>query len=358
MIAALQRQVSSLSRKKNKPRIPRAPTTPKELDPITTAVKAMINPFVVEKGIAAPLADGRPSQKFMAKAQTSITVPSGYIMAFMASPTCSSDATNPSVMIVVGTANAGNFSVTQAFYSGATATAAGLTYSTLTTNTPYSAANLNAGNFDYCCTGSGLRFTYDGTELNRGGTFRYVYDNEAAYNPPFDWATASAVSLVNFINSAPNAVRQSINKNNVVEINASITRSDYDEATSPFDVCYTPDPEYNDNQPITTAASNIRFAHKPSMLGYYVNPGSQVTFHVEVVEHWSLSAPTIQALQTPSYAHTQMATHVQAVLMNVRQAHATQPNVHHVDVAKSTVSAMKSPLGHEILNTAIRAALV
>lgn len=328
-----------------------------------SAVKSFFRPFDAEKGVSAPLADGRPSQKFMAKAQAQITLTSGQMFAFMCAPNVASDAGYASVVFAIGAATGGTFTTNGAWKNALTGDQvwAGGTIQAISTNTPYTAAVLSNG-YDYACVGSGLKFTYEGSELYRGGTLRYLYDKEASYNNEVsinNWTVDSPNGLISYVNSAPNTIRQSINKDNVVEINTSVSRSSntvYDESTAVLYTGYTPGSAVCAS--IGGATASTIFPAYPGILGYYVNTsGATISFHVDVVEHWSISAAPIQSLQTPSYAHSSMATHVNAVMDNVRQAHAGIPNAHHATVASSTLKAMKSPMGHELLNVGIRAAL-
>lgn len=331
-------------------------------DPIVASVKSFFRPFDAEKGVSAPLSDGRPCQKFMSKAQAQVTLTSGQMFAFMAAPNLASDSNYASVVFAIGAATGGTFSTNGAWKSATTGDAvwAGGTIQAISTNTPYSSYVL-ANGYEYACVGSGLKFTYEGSELYRGGTLRYLYDKEAAYNNEVNinnWTVDTPGGLVAYVNSAPNTVRQSINKDNVVEINTSVARSSgaYDQCDTSSYTAYSP--SVGVCATIGGATATTMFAAYPGLLGYYVNTsGATISFHVDVVEHWAVTAAPIQSLQTPSYAHSSMATHVSAVMDNVRQAHAGIPNTHHATVASSTLKAMKSPMGHELLNVGIRAAL-
>jgi len=165
-------------------------------------------------------------------------------------------------------------------------------------------------------------------------------------------------TLVSYVNAAPNSIRQSINKDNVVEINCSHSDvTDYKQANGVNSTAYGVGGD-TDAQLIGGSAATRVFGVSPTMLGYYINTSANtISFHVDLVEHWSIAHPTIQALQTESYSHASMSSHVASLLANTRQAHALQPNSNHVDVAKTTLKAMKSPLGHEVLNIGLRAAL-
>jgi len=193
--------------------------------------------------------------------------------------------------------------------------------------------------------------------LYRGGTLRYIYDKDAAYNSAADWTADSVNGLISYVNSAANTIRQSINKDNVVEINTTSTVDGYYESNLSTNTAYGP--SGGEVALIGGATATTYFSARPNVLGYYINTsGNTISFHVDVVEHWSITHPTIQSLQTPSYAHAPLATHVSALMDNVRQNHAGAPNVKHLDVTKTTLAAMKSPIGHEVLNAGIRAALL
>jgi len=358
-IASLQQQVANLrvsKKKKNNGKKPRAGGS-KQYDPIHTAIRARFVPFDTEKGIASPLIDGRPSQKFMAKAQTQITLAAGQGFCFMACPNLAANPAYASVVFAVGAFTGGIFTTNGDWKSATVGDQVGAygTLVRLSTNTPYTATTLSDA-FEYSCVGAGLKFTYEGSELYRGGTLRYLYDKDGSYNVAADWTLDTVNGLITYVNSAANTVRQSLNKDNVVEINVSAPQDGYVEAglTS---TAYGP--SGGASALIGGATATTYFATSPNVLGYYVNTsGNSISFHVDVVEHWSLTHPTIQSLQTPSYAHAPMATHVAALMDNVRQNHAGAPNVKHLDVTKTTLTAMKSPIGHELLNAGIRAALL
>lgn len=315
--------------------------------------------------MAAPLIDGRPSQKFMAKAQTQLSLAAGQGFCFMQGANFALGAGNPSIVIAVGAFTGGRFSTDGTWKSATAGDLVGSfgTITRLTTNTPYTGVSLNTDKLEYACLAAGIKFTYEGSELYKGGTFRYIYDKDSTYNGTPDWASRTVNGLIDLVNSSANTIRQSINKDNIVEINASITPSPYIEAASPLDVAYGV-PNFAGNGPnniaslVGGAAATSYFCTAPSVIGYYVNTsGNTISFHIDTVEHWSCSGAVIQSLQTPSYSHVAMSSHVDAVMANVRQDHASKPHTKHVDVAKATVSAMKSPLGHEILNVGLKAAL-
>lgn len=346
-------------------RAPAARPVTKALDPILTSVKATFQPFNVEKGVSAPLIDGRPSQKFMAKAQTQITLASGQGFCFMQGSNFSLGNAFPSLIIAVGGFTGGRFTNDGAWKQGTVGDLVGPygTITRLSTNTPYTATTANNDGIEYACVSSGMRFTYEGSELYKGGTFRYIYDKDGAYNGTGDWQVRTPNGLIDFVNAAANTIRQSINKDNVVEINSSITPSPYIECSSGLDSAYgvpttAGQPPNNVTALIGGTLASSYFCTSPSVIGYYVNTsGNTISFHIDVVEHWNCSGSVIQSLQTPSYSHVAMSSHVDAVMANVRQDHASKPHTKHVDVAKSTVAAMKSPLGHEILNIGLKAAL-
>lgn len=361
-IAALQKRVASMA-VKSKPKAKRqkngnALGTAGAYDPVHTAIRARFVPFDTDKGIAAPMADGRPSQKFMAKAQTQIALVAGQGFCFMACPNASSNSNVASVVFAVGAFTGGQFTTDGAWKNATVGDQVGPfgQIVKLTTNTPYSSATLATG-FEYSCVGSGLKLTYEGSELYRGGTLRYLYDKEATYNDRPDWATDTVNGLITYVNTAANTVRQSINKENVVEINTTNTADFYYECSNIIGNAFGIGSDLTELVGGATASTYVGV--RPNVLGYFVNTsGNAISFHVDVVEHWAISHPTIQTLQTPSYAHGPMSTHVTALMDNVRQNHAGSPNVKHLDVTKTTLKAMKSPIGHELLNAGIRAALL
>lgn len=331
----------------------------KEFDPIHTTIRAKFVPFDTEKGIAAPLSDGRPSQKFMAKAQAQIALTAGQGFCFMACPNAASDANRASVVFAIGAFTGGIFTTNGTWSNSTVGDQVGAfgTIQRVSTNTPYPVATLVDG-YEYVCIGSGLKFTYEGSELYRGGTLRYLYDKEGSYNAQSDWLGDSVNGLITYVNTAANTVRQSINKDNVVEINTSVTDGFYVDNTNTSSGAYGIHGT-SDTSPLGGTTATTQFGLRPPVLGYFVNTsGNTISFHIDVVEHWAISSPAIQSLQTPSYAHSAMDTHVAALMDNVRQNHAGAPNVKHLDVTKTTLSAMKSPIGHELLNAGIRAALL
>ena len=152
------------------------------------------------------------------------------------------------------------------------------------------------------------------------------------------------------MDSAANSIRQSINKSNVVEINGhslwgqfsqggwygAMTGAIIGGATNPDTV----------------------FTVKPTLLGYFLNSSSAaISFHVETVEHYAVTATSIQALHTDSSGHNALLGQVAGALRNARQMHASKPNTGHIDALKMANKAAGSKLGHEALEAAMAAAL-
>lgn len=326
---------------------------PVSVDPVALTVKAAVRPFDVQKGVASALGMDRPTQKFMAKANTSFTVPAGCYAVFMSNPCAASDSNYASVVIAIQTTSGTPLSGVWSSSTVGDKVVGGGTISILSTNTPYPATTLST-KYEWACCGAGLRFTYEGAELYKSGMFRYAYDVEKAYNQGnANWVVKGPADLITFIDASPNNIRQSINKNNVVEINTFLPQSDY----------YTCEGSTYWSGGSTGAilggtVGTTWFSAAPSVYGYFLNSStSAVSFHLEAIEHWNVSAPAIQALLTDSISHPVLQGQLGSFLGSVRQNHATTPNSHHVDVMKSTQKALGSPLGHELLNTAMKAAL-
>lgn len=361
-IAALERKVAQLklakgmSKKaarsfKKRVRISGA-RSPVTSDPVALSVKAMIKPFDVPKGVASSLAYGRPCQKFMAKANTSFTVPAGCTMVFMCSPCVASDTIKPSVVFGIQTASGTPMSGPWKSNITGDKVVTGGTIASLSTNTPYSSGTLAGSGYEWSLVGAGLRFTYEGAELYKSGTFKYIHDIEMGFNQGYsDWGGKGPADIVTFVDNAPNSLRQSINKNNVVEINALVASQAYlSEGTSIFSTSV--------GAFVGGATASLAAGTTPMCLGYFLNSSSNsISFHVETVEHWNVSAPGLQALHTASVAHPVLSEQVGNFLHTARQLHASQPNAHHVDVMKTAKQTMGSPLGHEVLNAALTAAL-
>jgi len=369
-IAALQAQISSM-RMARKPRGGR-PKQPKRAgpvagpakvskvdDPIIINAQAQLKPFDIPRGIASPLIDGRPSQKLTVRGQAVISIPASCTMVFLCAPNVASDASARSVMFAIQTAAATPMSgpFNNAVVGNNVVAGGTLTY--INTQTPYAGIYLSTNNVEYALAGAGLRFTYDGPELYRGGTFRYYHDLDSDLTDNTQaWAADGPVELINKVDGSINSIRQSINNNNVVEINAYVsTNGGYTESGNVNNTSYSPSADTTTNLVGGTTA-NSYFGVNPMCYGYYTNTSSNaVTFYVESVEHWSLHGGPIQSLQSPSYANVTLSEHVGTFLSTARQAHATQPNVHHTDVMKSTLKAAKSPIGSELLGIALRGAL-
>lgn len=329
-------------------------------DPVVANVQAQVKPFDVPRGVASPLADGRPCQKMTARGQAVVTIPIGCTMVFMCSPNISSATTSRSVVFAVQTA--AGVPMSGSFQNGVVGNnvVAGGTLSYISTQTPYDGTYLTTNNIEYALSGSGLRFTYDGAELYRGGTFRYYHDLDSDLTDNIgNWTVDGPADVITKVDGSINSIRQSINNNNIVEINSFVIKpkTGYIEAGGATNTAYAPD-EDNVVGTIGGTISSSTFGVNPMTYGYYVNgSAAAVTFYVEAVEHWSLHGGPIQTLQTPSYANITVAEHVATFLATSRQAHSTQPNIHHVDVMKSTVKAAKSPMGSELLNLALKSAL-
>jgi hypothetical protein len=322
------------------------------VDPVAVSVKAMVRPFDVVKGIASPLQAGKPSQKFMAKANTSISVPSGCYMVFMQQPCIAADTAYASVVVAVQSTSTTPFSGAFKSSTAGDKIVGGGTIQILSSNTPYAAGTINKDGFEWGSVASGLRLTYEGTELNKSGIIRYVHDPELGFNQGNgDWTTKGPLDIISFVDGAPNNIRHSVNLSNVTEINATVpTLNDISEGAYLWSTGLS--------NTIGGATATTYFALYPGLVGYYLNSSSAtVSFHMETIEHWSISGPKIQALHTDSVAHPVLLDQVGNFLQSTRQLHAQQPTQHHVDVMRKAKKAVGSPLGHELLNTALTAAL-
>lgn len=325
-------------------------------DPVVACVKAMVDPFNAPKGSASFLADGRPSQKFMAKANTSVSVPAGCYMVFMASPSLANNPESASMVLAIQTISTTPLSGAWKNAVAGTNVLAGGTISKLTTNTPYTSQTLDSMGTVGHCVGVGYRFTYEGAELYKSGTFKYVHDNELMFNsqngiPTGDWTLASVgpAGVISFVDSATNSIRQSINKKNIVEVNGHVEFGEYSGGEW-----------YGGFSPalVGGTTATTQFSLRPGLLGYFLNSSTAaISFHIETVEHYSVSADEIQALQTESTAHPVLYNQVRTLMRNSRQLHASKPNADHIDMLKTCQKAAGSKLGHEVLETAISAAL-
>lgn len=323
-------------------------------DPVKVSVQAMVKPFDAPKGIASPLQGlTLPSQKFMAKASTAVVVPAGCTMVFMQSPCVSQNSTAASLVVAIQTAS--GTPMTGAWKNTVTGNlvVSGGTITALSTNTPYTGVTLSTGGYEWQNVSCGIRFNYDGTVLNQSGTFRYIHDPQFGYNQGLaDWASKGPADILTYLDGTTNRILQNIVKNGIVEINASLpgVYGSPCEGTS-----YWPN---NSGATIGGASGDRVFSTTPGLIGAYVNASTaSISFHIEVVEHWAVAGPAVQALQTDSVSHPVLVDQVSNFLQSARQMHAAQPHSHHVSIMKSVKTSMGSPLGHEVLNAALTAAL-
>jgi len=333
-------------------------------DPISLATQAIIDPMSVPRGLAGVMNDSRVSQKLTCRGQTVIAIPAAAKMVFMVSPNLSSTSTSPSVIIAVET-SAGTFTTTSYFAaSGAGLAIPGGTMAKINTATPYSGTYLYDNNIEFALAGCGVRFTYDGPELYRGGTFRYYHDLDEDFTNAgaVGYAALTPLDLIAKVDEANNSIRQSINKNNEVEINAYTVKSGgvdaYSAVSNTNATAYSPNAQNGVAQIGGLTSGTLYFGNSPMLYGYYVNPGANaVSFHVEVIEHWAVHGGTIQSLQTPSVSNVGLHDQVTGFLSSSRQSHSTKPNAHHLDVMKTVISATKTPIGGELLKIALNRAL-
>jgi len=361
-IAALNKKVSQLAtlasipkkaRRKVRKVFQRQAVTSRNSDPVIASVQAAVRPFDTPKGIAGPLAGlVRPSQKFTAKAATSVSIPAGCTMVFMQDACIASNSIYPSVILAVQTASGTAMSGPFKSSTVGDLVVAGGTLSRLSTNTPYAATTL-ASNFEWQLVGAGLKFSYEGTLLNQSGTFMYLHDPEEAFNQGWpDWTGKGPSDVISFINTAHNAIRQNILEKRVVEINCMSPDSDTARDANLVFI------DGSTGAALGGSTSTTFFGTAPVVLGYFINSSSAtISFHVETIEHWAVASPTIQALHTDSIAHPILHSQVVNFLGSARQMHASKPNSDHVDVMRTVKKGMGSPLGHELINTALTAAL-
>jgi hypothetical protein len=351
MLAAMPKKAKRVVAKRLRKTTPRLTN-----DPVVACVKAMVDPFNAPKGSASYLGDGRPSQKFMAKANTSVSVPAGCYMVFMAAPCLASNSEQASMVMAVQTTSTTPLSGPWKNAVVGTNVLSGGTVTKLSTNTPYTSQTLDSMGTVGHCVGVGYRFTYEGAELYKSGTFKYIHDNEGFFNSQNgvlngDWSVANSgpAGVISYVDSATNSIRQSINKNNIVEVNGHIEFGQFSSGNW-----------YGGVPPalIGGTTATTQFAIRPGLLGYFLNSSTaSISFHIETVEHYSVSADEIQSLQTESTAHPVLYNQVRTLMRNSRQLHASKPNADHISMLKTCQKAAGSKLGHEVLETAISAAL-
>ena len=349
MLANLPKKTRRVARKRIQTTVNRMAST----DPVMTSVKAIIRPFDAPKGIASPLGGlTRSSQKFMAKGATSVVIPAGCKMVFMQAPCVASDATYQSLVIGVQTASATQMSGPWKNAVVGAKVVTGGTITMLSTNTPYSSSTLAGSGYEWQSVSSGIRFSYEGTVLNQSGTFRYIHDPENGYNQGFvDWTGKGPAEVISYIDAATNCIRQNIIKNPIVEINSTVvSMNGPSEGQTLWPNAF--------GSLIGGTTTNNMFSINPCLIGVFENTSTNsISFHVEIIEHWAVAGPNLQALHTDSVSHPVLLDQVSNFLQSSRQMHASTPNSHHTAVMKSVKQGIGSPLGHEVLNAALTAAL-
>lgn len=318
-------------------------------DPLALSVAAQVAPFSIPKGLAKKPDGGRNSQSFTARGVTSISIPSGSTIVGLVTPSVANDPATYSLAALV--CASANLSAGTSTFTSATAAVAPLncTMAGIRTDTPYAAATLEGGDYQWQIVGCGLRIRNVTEKLYRGGVLRYIIDEEGTHIGSLNSENTTLQSWMNYIDSDMRSVRKHFADIPNVEIVVPYSSSGWKSAAinAQGNVFAS---ALNNLAGATLApygAGSIRFGGNtstsvcgsgPVCIFYFTNSSSGAQMiDLEMVEHWEVHGRTISSLHTPGINHVQTQALVQNVFQHVATNHSHSPHLTFADVAKGAI---------------------
>lgn len=296
-------------------------------DPVVVSTVAQLAPFRVPRGVSNLLLNGRPSQKFTARALLNLSMNAGQEAIMHLSPCVASDNACKSAEVFMGTkANllAGAFS--------ATTTPTGLTVTAAVTNTPYTFATLGGNDYQWRLVSAGYRVRNTTAAVNRQGILKWNVDHESKLGDYTNPATTHG-GLIDAIDSSHRTVRRNMSTHPEADIvlSGQLFKDNVDwrsqASTSAPDTFMWP---------LCQARYEMNAHYYGVGAGIIVFPNTAVaqTYDVEIVEHWEVHGSGIETLHTPSGTHSGSAETVANIIKQAHHQHGLTPSMALHDVAK------------------------
>ena len=320
-------------------------------DPLAVGIAAQLSPFNVPKGTAKKLVDSLQSQAITARGTSTVSVPPNNTLLMFVENCVANDTINSSVFLVV----CPNINLVDATSTITSSTAANFpancTGYTIPTNTPYTAATLAGGDYNWRLVGAGVRVRNVSEQLYRGGIFRYVLDTQGTINGQVAVNSTKFSEIITILNGCQHSVRKHFSDDSLIEILVpagslnewSGMSGNYDASFVGTTQAMTGGTAYG-NYTGTGAGrvfgttSGVVCGYQPMVWGYFVNSGTGTqTLDFEVIEHWEVHGSTISTLHTPSANHVQSQALVTSIMEHVATNHSNNPHLHFKDVVKEAV---------------------
>lgn len=296
-------------------------------DPVVLSTVAQLAPFRVPRGVTNLLLNGRPSQKFTARALLSFQVTAGQEAVLYPCPTVASDLVCKSMEYFMGT----RASLDAAAFS-ATTTPAGVTVNAAVTNTPYTFATLGGGDYQWRLVSAGIRVRNTTAAVNRQGVLKWCVDHE---HKLADYTSGSTThgSLIAAVDSSHRSVRRNMSTH--PEADVVISGQLYTENVGWKSQQSTSAPESH-MWPLSQARYEMNSHYYGVGTGVIVLPNTSVAqnYDIELIEHWEVHGSGIETLHTPSGTHAGSAETVANIIKQAHHQHGLTPSMALHDVAK------------------------
>jgi len=303
-----------------------------------TSIVAQAAPFRVQKSVASILSNAKPSQKLSARSINSISIASGSFALINVCPCIASDSSRLSAGVIVvplASATAATSTITSTTVGVAPA---GCTTYTLVTNTPYTQATLEGGDYAWRLVSNGIRLRNITPDLYKGGVIRHLVDYEGVL---LDYTVAETTTF--------GAINDSIN------YNQNTVRSVISGRTNDVEIAvHSTDPSWRSFE--TGGADNVLWGNPirgstrfggTTALGTCCISGTWVVienytgqtqmYDMELVEHWEIHGSAISQLMTPSPSSHAAYDAVRSLVSHAHTQHSSTPHLTFAQVVKGAV---------------------
>lgn len=280
-------------------------------------------------GLLAP----RPSQKFTARGLLSVAIPNNANFISMLSPNIASDSGYPSLNITWNTTGALG-DATSVFTSPTVAAEPlGLNQAFAATNTPYQYSTLDDGTDNWRLVSCGVRMRYVGPKLYQGGLIKFYHDTRGDLLLVGELTTLTFDGLIQRLNSHQGVIRSSLTEHPTLScVFPSVTNESQEWAEIPY---VAPACQEWDVRRFGGTTSGKMMGQPIAYMYGVNNTGQTLYLDIEVVEHWEICGRTVDALNTPSTGHSEVANGMSTLVVSAAQHLVTNPHKSYTDALKS-----------------------
>jgi hypothetical protein len=293
-------------------------------NPLVNCIRAHIHPEKIEYGTASGLTIPRPSQKFTARALSTVVLATTEDIMIGISPSIANDLSYPSAVVWKGT-NLQFQNATSTFTSSTVgANPAGTTLIPINTNTPYNAATLDDGNSSWRLVSAFIRVRYTGAAQYQNGTCKFFDDLQGQVLEVGETTTLTLAQLTTRLESNHGTIRKNINSSPVCEFVIAGMDHRGMEGSWSTDL----NPCVNDWSAVRCGGttSTLLLGQPASYLYLQNGGGATVSYDIELIEHWECRGTLMEMLHTPSTAHASVCSSVLAIAQAARKSHAQEPS--------------------------------